>query len=275
MKPIRKYQLSVCIPCYNEQKFIKDAIESVLSQDFRDYKLIIVDDGSLDKTVDIARSFRDPRIKIIVNKKNLGLYMNLTKCLQLSKTKYIKILCADDVLEKGSLRKQINILKTNRNISLVFGGSSVIGGDGKPIFNRYPFSSDLTIKGGDLIRKSIIKARNLIGEPSGVMFRGDIAKKMKLKFYGGTYRHMADLNFWFDLLKYGNAYYINSKIFSFRVHAKGGTTNLIKKNISEHLSLYDKYNKVYTFSFKERVIFLLNLYFNFFTKYIFLWVFAR
>ena len=72
-------ELTVSMPAYNSGKYIKEAIESVLRQDSIDFELIIVDDGSQDNTAEVVLSFKDPRIKLIRNKKNGNLSLNRLK----------------------------------------------------------------------------------------------------------------------------------------------------------------------------------------------------
>lgn len=92
--------VSVLMTSYNREKYIGAAIESVLGSRFRDFELIIVDDISKDKTVEIAQSYanRDQRIKVYVNEKNLGDYPNRNKAASYANGKYIKYLDSDDIM---------------------------------------------------------------------------------------------------------------------------------------------------------------------------------
>jgi glycosyltransferase involved in cell wall biosynthesis len=92
--------VSVLMTSYNREKYISAAIESVLASSFKDFELIICDDASNDRTVEIARSFAaaDPRVKISVNSENLGDYNNRNQTASLAKAKYIKYVDADDIL---------------------------------------------------------------------------------------------------------------------------------------------------------------------------------
>ena len=78
-KPI----ISVIMSVYNEEKYLRDSLGSVITQTLEDFELIIVDDCSTDKTVEIIQSFEDPRIKLIINETNMGLTKNLNKALKL------------------------------------------------------------------------------------------------------------------------------------------------------------------------------------------------
>jgi glycosyltransferase involved in cell wall biosynthesis len=92
--------VSVLMTAYNREKYIAEAIESVLAQTYANWELIIVDDGSEDKTVSISQSFqnKDNRINVYVNEKNLGDYLNRNVSASYAKGEFIKYLDADDLM---------------------------------------------------------------------------------------------------------------------------------------------------------------------------------
>jgi glycosyltransferase involved in cell wall biosynthesis len=91
--------VSVLMTAYNREKYIAEAIESVLAQTFRDFELIVVDDQSSDLTVEVARHYaRDPRVKVHVNERNLGDYPNRNRAASLARGRYLKYLDADDLM---------------------------------------------------------------------------------------------------------------------------------------------------------------------------------
>lgn len=97
--------VSVLMTAYNREMYIAEAIESVLASTFKDFELIIVDDCSSDKTVEIAKKYEilDSRVKVYINEKNLGDYPNRNKAAQYACGKYIKYLDSDDTLYTNSL----------------------------------------------------------------------------------------------------------------------------------------------------------------------------
>jgi glycosyltransferase involved in cell wall biosynthesis len=92
--------VSLLMTAYNREKYIGEAIQSALDSNFTDFELIIVDDGSKDRTVEIARSFeeKDKRVKVYLNERNLGDYSNRNKAAGYATGKYIKYLDADDMI---------------------------------------------------------------------------------------------------------------------------------------------------------------------------------
>jgi len=97
---------------YNREKYIAEAIESVLASTYTHFELIIVDDGSKDKTVAIARTYeQDPRVKVYVNEKNLGDYPNRNRAASYAKGKYLKYVDADDYLYPGGLEVLVAMME--------------------------------------------------------------------------------------------------------------------------------------------------------------------
>jgi glycosyltransferase involved in cell wall biosynthesis len=101
--------VSVLMTAYNREKYIAEAIESVLASTFADFELIIVDDCSRDRTVEIAKSYaaRDSRVSVHVNEKNLGDYPNRNRAASLARGAYIKYVDADDVIYSHGLEVMV------------------------------------------------------------------------------------------------------------------------------------------------------------------------
>src|SRR6266571_110472 len=89
--------VSVIMPVYNGEKFLRLAIESILAQTFRTFEFIIVNDGSTDSSETIISSFTDPCIKLLKNEANLGIAASLNRAIEISKGEYICRMDADDV----------------------------------------------------------------------------------------------------------------------------------------------------------------------------------
>ena len=112
--------VTVYITNFNYGKFIKKAINSVLNQTFKNYELIIIDDGSKDKSVEIIKEFQNKKNIKIIYQKNKGLVVSNNLALRLSKAKYIMRLDSDDWLDPHALEIMSNILERDKRISLVF-----------------------------------------------------------------------------------------------------------------------------------------------------------
>ena len=110
-------KVSVLMPCYNHEKYVGEAIESVLNQTYKDFELFVVDNGCTDNSYNVIKSFEDPRIKVFQLKKN-DIEEAYRIMLRNQKGKYIAMMYSDDIWEKNKLEKQMMILEKNPNILL-------------------------------------------------------------------------------------------------------------------------------------------------------------
>jgi len=106
------------MPVYNCDKFIGEAVESILTQSFRDFELIIIDDCSTDSTQEVISTFADQRIVFIKKIKNSGYISSLNMALQIAKGEFIARMDGDDISHSGRLEEQVNFLITNPDIVL-------------------------------------------------------------------------------------------------------------------------------------------------------------
>jgi glycosyltransferase involved in cell wall biosynthesis len=96
--------VSALMTAYNREKYIAEAIESVLASTFQDFELIVVDDCSKDRTLEIARQYTaDPRVRVHINEKNLGDYPNRNRAAELARGKYLKYVDSDDIIYRHGL----------------------------------------------------------------------------------------------------------------------------------------------------------------------------
>lgn len=100
--------VSICIPAYNAEKYIKRCIQSILSQTYTNFEIIVVDDASIDSTAAIINEFQDQRIKYFLNDKNLGWRGNVRKCYELAKGQFVTILPVDDFLAEEFIRAGVS-----------------------------------------------------------------------------------------------------------------------------------------------------------------------
>ena len=126
-------KVSVCIPVYNGGDYIAETIQSVLSQTYTDFRIIICDNCSTDNTADIVAAFQDKRITIEKNKKNLGLVGNANRCIDMADGEYVYIIHHDDLMLPQNLKKKVRILDENPSVGLVHSDVMAIDQDGIPL----------------------------------------------------------------------------------------------------------------------------------------------
>lgn len=126
--------ITVLMSVYNGEKYLRKSIHSVLTQSYKDFEFIIVDDCSSDKTIEIIKSFNDSRIKLLRNDSNLGLSESLNKGIEHSLGKYIARHDDDDISQSNRLQNQLNLFKATNNIDAIFCRYALFDKFGK-IFN--------------------------------------------------------------------------------------------------------------------------------------------
>lgn len=171
--------VSVIIASYNHEKFVEECIQSVLNQTFQDFEIIITDDGSSDRTVEIIESFSDPRIKLFKHPKNRGAVIATNNCFLHSSGKYIANLSSDDAWYPEKLETQVKFLEQHPETAIVFGkvdwvdeSGEIITGENKPyleVFNvqnrsRFEWSRHFFYKGNALCAPSSLIRRECIPE---------------------------------------------------------------------------------------------------------------
>jgi len=114
-----KEKVSVCLPVRNGGDTILETIQSILNQTLKDFELVIVDNVSTDKTVDLVKSVKDKRIKLYQNKRNVGTGGNLEKCKQRAKGDILFYICTDDIADVNALKKVYQAFQASREIGIV------------------------------------------------------------------------------------------------------------------------------------------------------------
>lgn len=122
-------KVSVILPVYNCEKYIRESIESVLNQTFEDFELLIIDDCSTDSTIAIMETFNDSRIKLIRKDENTGLIRSLNYAISIAKGEYIARMDGDDICLPHRFEKQVRFLEQNPNIILCGSAIQIINED--------------------------------------------------------------------------------------------------------------------------------------------------
>lgn len=202
-------KISVVMPAYNSEKYIAEAIDSILKQTYTDFEFIIINDGSTDKTEEIILSFNDKRIVYLKNEKNSGIVYTLNRGLDAAKGEYIARMDSDDISLPKRFEEQLNFLQKHSNFA-VLGTSFEIFGEG--IQKRYfPYSKNCKKAKAELFFNSSL------GHPS-VMIRKSIIDDNNLR-YEEEYRGLEDFVFWWRLAKFGEMASLKKPLLKYRKHA--------------------------------------------------------
>ena len=237
--------ISVCIPAYNNADYIAETIQCILDQTLQDLELVICDDHSKDKTVDVIKSFDDPRIRLIINEQNLGMSGNWNNCLKHCRGKYFKLICADDMLAPNALEKEVNALEAHPSALMAESDTQFrdLDGNTKGTYRRYPKSG---LVQGKEIAKAGLFYKNYFGAPLNNTFRTSVLEKVP--GFDTDFTYILDYNFFVDVACLGDVYIIHEPLNYFRLRSDSYTGKVLtteqKAYVNEHKMLLDKHKEV-------------------------------
>lgn len=207
-------KISIIIPMYNCEKYIIKCLESVTKQDYKNKEIIIVDDGSTDKSVEIVSkyiiNFKEKNITLYCQN-NLNASIARNRGMENATGEYIIFLDADDELENGILSK-IALIIQNQKSDLIIGNYEVINQNNKIIKKNIFFSKNSILKNEEIFKKII----SISPVPSNKVYSMEIIKKNNL--FWGNVRIGQDLNFYLKyLLHCKNVSVVNENMYKYRI----------------------------------------------------------
>lgn len=189
--------VSILITAFNREKYIAEAIESVLASTYKNFEAIVVDDSSADNTFAIANTYasKDSRVKVFANEKNLGQFANRNKAASLASGVYIKYLDSDDFIYPGSLQYMVDAMQANPacGFGMAFNNTSKVAENEFPFFlppqQAYLWHFE---KGGLLFRSPshtifrLSSFKAIKGFPMDMQTHGDSGVNLRLAATGGV-----------------------------------------------------------------------------------------
>lgn len=217
--------VSIIIPTYNRLQYFQIALESALSQSYKNIEIIVVDDSTNSDTYQLIQSYlqRYPQVHYYHNKKNIGGALNFIKGYQYCTGEYVNFLMDDDVFHPNKIEIMLEyFLKDYKNeITLVTSYRSFIDENGNAIpdsiYNQRRFHK-VTKLDGRKAGSSLISEYNWIGEPTTPLFRKKDLTELFGVFSGRLYRSGVDIAAWLNLLSKGNLIYIPDPLSQLRLH---------------------------------------------------------
>lgn len=197
--------ITVIMPVYNSEHYIREAIESILNQTFTDFQFLIIDDASTDQTISIINSYKDPRIDLIEKPKNTGYTKSLNLGLKKARGKYIARMDSDDISLPERFEKQVAFLEANLEYALCGTSYSILGNDRLiAVPNSY-----------EEIKINLLWG-NCIAHPT-VMLRNEVLKKYGLE-YNPKMEPSEDYDLWVKLLPKGKLHNLKEELLLYRMH---------------------------------------------------------
>ncbi|MBD2310722.1 glycosyltransferase [Desertifilum sp. FACHB-1129] len=223
-------KVSVIIPVYGVEKYILQTVQSVLNQTYQEFEILIVDDESPDRSVEICQQLNDPRIKII-HQKNQGISAARNAGIRQATGDYIALLDGDDIWVPEKLAKHVKHLDSSPNVGVSYSYSVFIDEQGKSL-GIYQISKTEDITPG------LIFCRNPVGNGSTPVIRKEVFEEIKYQenweeggvacYFDPSLRHIEDVECWLRMsIKTEWAFEgIPEALTQYRIHGMGGSTKL-------------------------------------------------
>ena len=220
--------ITVLMPVYNAEEFLKDTMDSILNQTYKDFEFLIINDGSSDSSVKIIESYGDDRIRLVHNEENMGLIKTLNKGIELARGKYIARMDADDIAELNRLEVQVEYMEKNENIALV-------GSNGTMFLSKKPMVKKPTNFPTDYeeIRCKLLFESTFM-HPA-VMMRKEILIANHYR-YRMEYKATEDYGLWVEIARKHRVANIPDRLLNYRI-VSSSITNQALKNMNERMKI--------------------------------------
>ena len=225
--------VTVLMSVYNGERYLSECVESILNQSFTNFEFLIINDGSNDSTVKIINSYNDPRIRLVHNKKNIGVAKSLNKGIKLASCEYIAKMDADDISVSHRLETQLKYFDADPSLTLCASTMRVIDQNGRLTGEIYPAVSK------KLLSWHILSWHLLFGNQiahSSVMVKKETL--MKLGGYGElSKRVLGEYELWSRISFEYKMIVIPKTLIYWRRHESGITQNYSKEQRQTQLTL--------------------------------------
>jgi len=236
-------RISVVMPVYDGENYLRTSIDSVLRQSFKDFELIISDDCSIDNSSKIIDSFKDPRIKCIKQNSNLGIFKNLNILFKVASAPLIKIFCQDDIMGEKCLEVLSDKLSDFPEVRFAYSRSNFIDAKGELIdinyYKKHKFYADIpTVINSNEAYRYYVAFGCLPGNLSNIILRNEVLRTVCYFIEDKPY--CADFEYWIRIAKKYPFLQVEEKLLYIRRH-KGQASFLLNKRlelIKEEIPIY-------------------------------------
>jgi glycosyltransferase involved in cell wall biosynthesis len=195
---------------------LASAITSALNQDYPNLEILIIDNASTDDIAELVSQY--PSVKYFRFDDFVSMPANFNRALDLSEGDYIRLLCADDTLRTDCMRRTIEVLESNKSLTMCASSETIRFSDATREFQRA--SPLLGFSTGDAARTKLLRKGNLIGGPSGVTVLGATYKSER---FDETLPCSFDLDAWIRILRKGDLVVLPDALYQSRVHTDQAT----------------------------------------------------
>lgn len=230
--------VSVIVPTYNSASFVVDTITSIMSQTFTDFELIISDHASTDGTWEIVQQFRaDPRVRIMRMPRTAEPPENWNNATAAASGRYLKLVCADDLLAPHCLDVQVGAMRSHPNAVMVASRRNVVTREGELVLRSWGLPGSCgELDGHVAVRKSVRSGTNIFGEPACVLLcRSTLSS---VGGWDGRYPYVLDQYTYSKVLMHGTFVGIDEPLASFRLSDTQWSSALAREQLVQILGFH-------------------------------------
>lgn len=216
-------KVSIIIPAYNTEKYIKHCLDSILNQSYQNFEVIIIDDCSTDNTIEIIHGYKDQRIKLVKNARNSGPSFSRNKGIKLALGEYIAILDSDDWWQTNRLEQMLSFMDTN-NADMVFDNLLYIRENAQEPWQTFYQHKNLVITNPTQVSPEYF-VNNDLGILKGII-RRDFLIKNKIS-YNESIKYGEDFMFYLEIILKTNKVWLLPKGYYYYLTREGSlVTNM-------------------------------------------------
>jgi glycosyltransferase involved in cell wall biosynthesis len=225
-------KVSVVIPSHNGMPYLKEAVTSALEQRYENIEVIVIENASTDTSAEWLKSQEDPRLRVVYRTELQSAGLNWTQAVHEGSGEYLKLLCADDLLDPAIIADQVAALQAQPQAVIVASKRRVIDSQGKVIKRTHGLTGLKQIEQGSAaLKKCFLAGTNLFGEPASVLFRTSEIKAVMP--WHTTWPYVTDVATYAQVLRRGELLTINKVQASFRIAATSWSASLIGQQESQ------------------------------------------
>lgn len=209
-------EVSVCIPVYNGAATLAATLASILSETSPVFEVVVLDNASTDDTAALLSAYTDSRLRVVTNPVTVPLADNWNLAVRLARGKYVKVVCADDLIKPGALEIQARVLRQENDVALVAARRDMVDVQGEVIAPARGLRRLIGRMAGEkVIRRVVLSGQNPIGEGAGVMFRQ--VDFIAVDGFHGERVFPMDIDLWVRLLRRGDFVGLPESMAAFRI----------------------------------------------------------
>ena len=211
-------RLSVCLPTYNGEAYVAEALRSVLQQSYTDFEVVAVDDGSSDRTLEVLQACTDPRVRIYQNPHRRGIPGNWNVAVALARGEYVCVFHQDDVMRADNLARKIALFETDPRLSLVHSRVEAVVEDGAPsLLDDWMEKAERDfVEEGEVYFRKLLLRGECICAPTVMVRREQLAA---LGGFNEALGFACDYEMWMKLCVEGRVGFIHDALVGYRWHA--------------------------------------------------------